>query len=370
MAQCNSKGRVNKDSKVKKQVKIFISHSSNDKEYVKKIVEFLENMNVPECGIFCSSVAGYGVPGGNNIYEFLRKEFETYDLHMIFVLSKNYYMSSTCLNEMGAAWVGKNKCTAILLPQFSYDEIEGVISSEKVWAKIDDESMINVRLSELRDMVVSEFGLETISEHKWERIRDEFINNMLSLSSKIQEGEENTSPKSSTRFIGNIRDKKEIDLFSDYIKYSDISPITCGVNADALEISNYKDGFNMKVNTSNKIIDKNAFVMGLFKYTPSEKWSEFYDAGYYLNFDVKGSEKIKAFQLEIKSKNGEKIIDKKIIINKNGNHFCEKLSHMTRVGSVWNDITEICFTVFLCNAYVSGDEWDFSIENLKMIPEW
>lgn len=36
MAQCNSKGRVNKDSEVKKQVKIFISHSSNDKEYVKK----------------------------------------------------------------------------------------------------------------------------------------------------------------------------------------------------------------------------------------------------------------------------------------------------------------------------------------------
>ena len=89
-----------------------------------------------------------------------------------------------------------------------------------------------------------------------------------------------------------------------------------------------------------------------------------------MNFDVKGSEKIKAFQLEIKSKNGEKIVDKKIIINRNGNHFCEKLSHMTRVGSVWNDITEICFTVFLHNAYVSGDEWDFSIENLKMIPEW
>ena len=63
MAQCNSKGRVNKDSEVKKQVKIFISHSSNDKEYVKKIVEFLENMNVPECGIFCSSVAGMEFQG-------------------------------------------------------------------------------------------------------------------------------------------------------------------------------------------------------------------------------------------------------------------------------------------------------------------
>ena len=95
---------TNGGNRMEKQVKIFISHSSDDVKYVRRIVEFLEDLNVPEDGIFCSSIPEYGIPGGEKIFDFLRGQFDTYDLHVIFVLSKNYYNSIASLNEMGAAW--------------------------------------------------------------------------------------------------------------------------------------------------------------------------------------------------------------------------------------------------------------------------
>ena len=111
----------------KKLPKIFISHNSKDKAYVKLLVELFEGIGLTEDQVFCSSVDGYGVPLDENIYDFLRKQFEEYDLHVVFILSKHYYQSAASLNEMGAAWVTKTKYTNILLPGFDYDSIVGVI---------------------------------------------------------------------------------------------------------------------------------------------------------------------------------------------------------------------------------------------------
>lgn len=165
-----------------KEPKIFISHSTKDENYVNEIVGLLEDIGVSEEGIFCSSVAGYGIPGGQNIYDYLRGQFETFNLHVLFVLSENYYNSCACLNEMGAAWVKRNKHTTILLPGFSFDEIKGVLDKEAIVTKLDDrEDTLNIRLSELRDEVITEFNLSEISEHKWERIRNNFIKSVRSI---------------------------------------------------------------------------------------------------------------------------------------------------------------------------------------------
>lgn len=173
---------TNGGNRMEKQVKIFISHSSDDVKYVRRIVEFLEDLNVPEDGIFCSSIPEYGIPGGEKIFDFLRGQFDTYDLHVIFVLSKNYYNSIASLNEMGAAWVGRNEYTVLLLPHFPYSEIKGVLDPREIATKIDDESTINIRLSELRDKILSEFALNKINENKWERVRNSFITDMLEIN--------------------------------------------------------------------------------------------------------------------------------------------------------------------------------------------
>ena len=173
---------TNGGNRMEKQVKIFISHSSDDVKYVRRIVEFLEDLNVPEDGIFCSSIPEYGIPGGEKIFDFLRGQFDTYDLHVIFVLSKNYCKSIASLNERGAAWVGRNEYTVLLLPHFPYSEIKGVLDPREIATKIDDESTINIRLSELRDKILSEFALNKINENKWERVRNSFIADMLEIN--------------------------------------------------------------------------------------------------------------------------------------------------------------------------------------------
>lgn len=170
-----------------KKTKIFISHSSKDIEYVRKIVVFFEDINIPEDGIFCSSIPEYGIPGGKKIYEFLREQFENYNLHVVFVLSDNYYESVASMNEMGAAWVLRNEYTTILLPGFNFSQIKGVLDPTEIATKLDDHTdVVYARLGELKDKVISEFNLDTISANKWERKRNAFVRDILSI------GKENT----------------------------------------------------------------------------------------------------------------------------------------------------------------------------------
>lgn len=161
---------------IKKKAKIFISHSSKDESYVKKIVEFLEDINIQEEDLFCSSIPGYGIPHGKNIYDYLREQFDSFDLHIIFILSSNYYNSCACMNEMGAAWICRNEYTTMLLPGFEFSEIKGVLDPNEVAIKFDVQSE-NVKqyLIEFRNKMLELFNLPSISETKWERIRDNFI---------------------------------------------------------------------------------------------------------------------------------------------------------------------------------------------------
>ena len=112
--------------------KIFISHASKDKNYVFCIVKLLEFIGLRQEQLFCSSVPGYGIPLDEDIYDYLRQQFQEYNLHVILVLSDNYYQSVACMNEMGAAWVLRNDYTTILLPGFEFKKIEGAINPRKI----------------------------------------------------------------------------------------------------------------------------------------------------------------------------------------------------------------------------------------------
>ncbi len=160
-----------------KSPKIFISHSSQDKDIVTCFVDFLEDIGLTEDQIFCSSVPGYGVPLDEDIYDYLKQQFQDYALHVILVLSDCYYKSVACMNEMGAAWVLQNKYTTLLLPGFEFHEIKGAINPRRIGLKLDSGlAEIKEKLGQLKDSLTQEFGLEKISDVRWERKRDAFIN--------------------------------------------------------------------------------------------------------------------------------------------------------------------------------------------------
>ena len=172
-----SKSKVNdKTKEVIKSPKIFISHSSYDRDYVSSIVQLLEDLGIREDQLFCSSIPGYGIPLDEDIYDYLKQQFQDHDLHIIFVLSNKCYESPACLNEMGAAWILQNRYTAILLPGFDFKEVKGAISPTKIAIKLDGDSLdVKEKLGQLKDSIVKEFGLPSISGIRWEKKRNDFI---------------------------------------------------------------------------------------------------------------------------------------------------------------------------------------------------
>ena len=167
---------------MKKKPLIFISHSSENKAQVAKIADLLRSINLsPRRDIFCSSLPGYGIPNGANIFEFLRERFVDYDLHIIFVHSPEYYESPVCLNEMGAAWVLRANATSLLLPGFDFSGMKGVIGSDCIAIKLDgDRSEVKDRLNQLRRELESEFDISDNEDIIWEEARDRFIHEINS----------------------------------------------------------------------------------------------------------------------------------------------------------------------------------------------
>ena len=169
-------------SGMKKKPLIFISHSSKNKDQVAKIADLLRSINLsPRRDIFCSSLPGYGIPNGANIFDFLRERFLNYDLHIIFVHSPEYYESPVSLNEMGAAWVLRANATSLLLPGFDFSGMKGVIGSDCIAIKLDgDRSEVKDRLNQLRRELESEFDISDNEDIIWEEARDRFIHEINS----------------------------------------------------------------------------------------------------------------------------------------------------------------------------------------------
>jgi len=178
------RGSIFTMSKISKPIKVFISHSTQDMSFVQPLVELFEHIGLNTETMFCSSVAGYNVPLDNNIFDYLKDQFQNFDLRVVFILSENYYNSPACLNEMGAAWVLQHKYTSVLLPGFEFKSVKGVIDQMRISIKLDsDKAELKARLNELRNTLIEECGIKTssFSGNIWERHRDKFIEEVNSI---------------------------------------------------------------------------------------------------------------------------------------------------------------------------------------------
>lgn len=169
-----------RQSEIQAKCKVFISHSSLDLKYVKAIVELMEDIGVPEKGIFCSSMPGYSIPLGRDIYNYIREQLLAGKVMACYIFSENFYDSEICLNEMGAIWSLGLKYAQIFLPGFDLRRMKGVVDSKIVGIKLDDNiEIVRERLGEMRDELVSFLGLPKMSEAKWERKREGFIRSIM-----------------------------------------------------------------------------------------------------------------------------------------------------------------------------------------------
>lgn len=182
---------------IEKPKKLFISHSEKDKEYVSEIVDLLVYIGLTPTEVFCSSVPGFDISYGEDIYETLKSQFVDFDLYVLFILSDNYYESVACMNEMGAAWVLQKEYNCILLPGFEFSEVKGAVNPRKKMMKLDGYSAeLKNSLKYLIDGLVKEFELKEMIPAIWERYRDSFLKRVNSISQSIDNGEYEKSVQS------------------------------------------------------------------------------------------------------------------------------------------------------------------------------
>lgn len=167
-----------------KPTKVFISHSSNDTMFTNPLFDLFTQIGLTPENLIYTSMEGYGIPLGENILDYLRRQFQDYNLLVIFILSDNYYASHNCLIEMGAAWVMQYKYTSILVPGFQFKDIK-VVDPSQISIKLDSNKYeLRTRLNDLRNILIDEFGLisSPALQNIWERRRDEFMEKVTSIS--------------------------------------------------------------------------------------------------------------------------------------------------------------------------------------------
>ena len=161
--------------KVKKPL-LFISHSSANENVATNLVKLLRTLGFNNKNLFCSSVPGYDIKEGEDIYDTLASKFQDYNIFVIFLLSSEYYQSAACLNEMGATWVLKAKYSTIVCPGFSIPEIKGAINPSKMAVVLEDNKRVNGKLNNLKDRLIDFFGLPEVEDDTiWENDRNKFI---------------------------------------------------------------------------------------------------------------------------------------------------------------------------------------------------
>ena len=115
-----------------KRPKIFISHSSKDKELISS---FIENILILGLGLNKDDIAFtsheiYGVKPGDKINQYIKDNIASAEV-VLFMISNNYKESEVCLNEMGATWALDKSFISVLLPYAGFEKLGWLTLYEK-----------------------------------------------------------------------------------------------------------------------------------------------------------------------------------------------------------------------------------------------
>lgn len=157
-----------------KTPKVFISHKTEDRKYAKALVDLMLALGVKSTDIFCSSYPGFDIPLGENIFEYIKKQYKEHELFVIFIHSPRYYQSPVSLNEMGAAWILKSSHVSFLTNDCTFDMLRGVITSNEAAFKAGQADTY-ARLFDFKNKLKEIFRLDDINEKLWDGKKEEFL---------------------------------------------------------------------------------------------------------------------------------------------------------------------------------------------------
>ena len=110
--------------------KLFISHSSKNKQLIDKFVSFCTSLGVSPDDIFCSSFEGQGVKNGKRINLEIKKEIKQ-SKALVYIITKDFLNSTYCTQELGVIAFNEDKKPFFIFKsnEITNDELSGFIDS-------------------------------------------------------------------------------------------------------------------------------------------------------------------------------------------------------------------------------------------------
>lgn len=161
--------------------KVFISHSSADKEIVCLFKDIIlkSGIGLTDADIFFTSSPETGVPIGENIPQYIKENLNDCDF-VFLMISENYKNSEVCLNEMGAAMVLGKRLFPIILDNYEFDKV-GWLIDRNLCIRINEGD----RLDEIRD-IFNDNGIPSKTS-VWNRHRHDFLDKLSVFMKKEEE---------------------------------------------------------------------------------------------------------------------------------------------------------------------------------------
>jgi hypothetical protein len=122
-------------------LRIFISHSSTDRDVASRLVELLRSaLRLEASEIRCTSVPGYGLPVGVQIEEVLRGDVTSVQV-FLGLISKSSLASLYVLFELGARWGSGKSILPVLLPGVEAADLKGPLANIHAITLLDPENV-------------------------------------------------------------------------------------------------------------------------------------------------------------------------------------------------------------------------------------
>lgn len=186
--------------------KIFVSHSSKDKEIVSEFCDRILRLGIGinANDIFCTSIEDMDIKNGEDIRKHIKDNILSADFSFL-LISDNYKKSEICLNEMGAVWTNDGNVRYYLLPNTGFEKIGWLCDTKKA-EQLTNEIALDKLYKELTFFYKLDGEFET-----WSTQRVTFIKKVSTIT--INEPVKKVEP-SVPKVLGNV-DEKIIALLKD-----------------------------------------------------------------------------------------------------------------------------------------------------------
>lgn len=196
------------DGMYEEKPKIFISHSSKDKDLVSEFCDRILRLGIglSADNIFCTSIEDMNIKNGDDIRKHIKENILSADFSFL-LISENYKKSEICLNEMGAVWANDNNVRYYLLPNTGIDKLGWLCDANQAEQLIDSIALDKL-YTELKDYYDLDVKIET-----WSRQRKTFINNVTKIHRDIPNKVEAIPESSKDRIYTLIKSTPNLSLY-------------------------------------------------------------------------------------------------------------------------------------------------------------